>query len=562
MELPAIWVSSLPQVRQSQSCGQGSLSYYAEVADGLAAVTYDLQDEGIKWLAWFFQRNFVHCKLIVVVYPACVTREEHLARLAELSQGVEGRLDVRVLAASSKTGLLTSMVFVKDKKATAMMIGGAGNLGVDPAAPGLVNILSEPHPVEQDKWCAWFDDLWNWSAVLCPETIRIPRLVPARGSAEAQELWEAYAYACLAHAGRAADETQAEILKGDVSATGSQGQLMERKLIQQESLWVNETQSSAGPPPSSSPTKDLGLIPLGTLERRIMELYQKGMLVTIDKYSRTPPLDVLTRPEWLGIDKERRIGAARRKLGYRVSLFDEVTLRRLETLRKRTHDLLSKFSYALADGQRWMPNSAWRLFESALESANEEAWQQLSSAVHGSLNDFIDQRRKIIIRDLEKLYQEFHPGEFLPEDVWENVRDELKNRLARIPKGRFLPKVNRSKIEFVPFDTEEEGDKGWASTWGQALRLLSSIAEYPRRAITDPYYLRGIRVDLDDLLKAMDVCGDAIISAWLSTTRNTLKVELRALEELDKLRTIIADPDIGGRQKCEQILLLIEGKGS
>ncbi|MGB9921128.1 MAG: hypothetical protein ACPLPT_10500 [Moorellales bacterium] len=561
MELPAIWVSSLPQVRGSQSCGQDSLSYYAEVADGLAAVTYDLEDDGIKWLAWFFQRNFVYCKLIVVVYPACATREEHLAKLAELSQEVEGRLDVRVFAASSKTGLLTSMLFVKDKKATAVMIGGAGNLGVDPAAPGLVNILSEPHRVEQDKWCAWFDDLWNWSAVLCPETIRIPRLVPARGSAEAQELWEAYAYACLAYAGRAADETWTEALKGDASATGSQGQLMQGKLIKLEGPWVNETQSSAGPPPSSSPTKDLGLIPLGKLERRIMELYQKGMLVTIDKYSRTPPLDVPIRPEWLGIEKERRIGAASRKLEYRVSLFGEATRRRLETLRKKTHHLLSKFSYALADGQRWMPNSAWNLFETALDNANTEALQELTKAIHGSLDDFFQQRTERVIRDLEMLYHEFHPGEPLPEDVRQNVLKELKNRLQKIPRSRFLPQVSVGKIEFMPSAREEGEDKGWASTWGQALRLLYSIAEYPRKAITDPYYLRGIMVDLDELLKAMDVCDDAVIRAWLLRRSDILDLELRALDELYLLKAIISGPDMSAREKCERILQVIEGRG-
>lgn len=196
MELPAIWSNVPSPETGSQPSGAEFLSYYGEVAEALAAVTYDLDGEGIKWLTWMLQRTFVRCKLIVVVYPACATREEHLAELARLSEELDGRLDVRVFPANSRAGLLTSMVFVRANKAMAMMIGGAGNLGVDPAAPGLVNILSEPPPLEQDKWCAWLDELWNRSAVLCPETIRIPRLVPARGSAEAQELWEAYAYAC------------------------------------------------------------------------------------------------------------------------------------------------------------------------------------------------------------------------------------------------------------------------------------------------------------------------------------------------------------------------------
>lgn len=358
----------------------------------------------------------------------------------------------------------------------------------------------------------------------------------------------------LAHAGRGADETRTEILIGDESAAGpAEG------LSQLNSL-VNDSQA-ATEVSGSSPTRDLGLAPLGKLERRIMELYEKGMLVTVDKYSRTPPLDVPIKPEWLGIEKLRRIGAASRRVEYRLSLFDGATLRRLDALRNRAHDLLSKFSYALADGQRWMPVSARRLFEAALEDANKEALQEITKVIRGSLEDFFKERTETVIRDLEILYQEFHPGEPLPRDVKENVLNELKNRLKKIPRDRFLPQVTYAKIRFLPPAGEEEEDKGWQSTWGQALRLLYSIAEYPRKAITDPYYLRGIMVDLDELLKAMDVCDDAIVREWSLRRSDILDLELRALNELDRLKAIISKHDMSAREKCEEILQVIEGSG-
>gem|GEM_PF-6022545 len=136
---------------------------------------------------------------------------------------------------------------------------------------------------------------------------------------------------------------------------------------------------------------------------------------------------------------------------------------------------------------------------------------------------------------------------------------ELEERLEKVHRERFLPQVTYTRIEFKPAN-KRECEQGWQSVWGQALRLLYSIAEYPRKAITDPYFLRGIKVNLNELLKAMDVGGDVIVHEWLSQRHSVRDLELRSIKEQGFLRTIMNDEKLDAREKCEKILQVIEGK--
>lgn len=82
----------------------------------------------------------------------------------------------------------------------------------------------------------------------------------------------------------------------------TRGTHRERSLVSEESV--------TAPPPGPSPTGELGLSRLGELERRLTELYEKGMPVAVDKYGRTTPVDVPEKPERSGVDRLRRVGAA------------------------------------------------------------------------------------------------------------------------------------------------------------------------------------------------------------------------------------------------------------
>lgn len=555
MKLPEIWPGAPPAVEEdSPVSGPERLSYLGEVAAALAAVTYDLCDRGIGWLERMLRRPTLRCKMVVVVYPACATRQEHLEALAELSDQLEGRLAVRIFPESTNAGLLTVMTFVRFAQPTVMLIGGAGDLGVDPETAGLANMLYEPRPLELDRWCEWFDDLWRRSASLCPETIRIPRLVPAQGSPKAQKLWEDYVGTCFANVLQRSEERVDEEREDRPGTLTGQKQapVPVRSSVGEESATATR--------PGSSPTGELGLPRLGQLERRLVELYEKGMLVAIDKYSRTPPVDVPVKPEWLGVDRLRRVGAASRRVEYRVSVFDEADLRRLQAWKDKTRELLSKFSYALADGQRWMPHSARELFKRALDAANAEAVEGVNMIIKGDMDGFLKKRQEVVVRDLEVLYQEYHPGKSLPRDVIDNVLEELRKRIEGLCRERFLPQVTYARVSFEPASGE-----GWQSAWGQALRLLHSIAEYPRKAITDRFFFRGfpatISIGLDELLQAMDVCNDVVVREVLSSRYVTRDLEVRALNELKRLNAIMGSDKLDAREKCQEILRIIRGEG-
>jgi len=65
----------------------------------------------------------------------------------------------------------------------------------------------------------------------------------------------------------------------------------------------------------------------------------------------------------------------------KVSPFDEATIKKLDRLRRVSGEVLPRFSFALADGVRWMPLKAMRLFEAALSAANDEAKQLLGQTM-------------------------------------------------------------------------------------------------------------------------------------------------------------------------------------
>jgi len=106
-----------------------------------------------------------------------------------------------------------------------------------------------------------------------------------------------------------------------------------------------------------------------------------------------------------------------------------------------------------------------------------------------------------------------------------------------------LPELTYVPVHFDPCDETE-----WASGWGQALQLLQAIAEYPRKAVTDPFFLRGLDVDDGALLDAMDVLGDKFHQAK--------PAKARAKRELEIIVQVMS-ADVESRRKCAALLRLV-----
>ena len=132
----------------------------------------------------------------------------------------------------------------------------------------------------------------------------------------------------------------------------------------------------------------------------------------------------------------------------------------------------------------------------------------------------------------------------MTEDVITRVVESLKDRLTKAQSANFMPKLSYSMVSFV------RTDNALVSPWGQAFSLLVDIAAFPRRVLTDGFFLRGLKVSEDDLIEAMNVADDALcrdlrvrgIKDRCKTELDLLSRSRRRLWSPGPLRVCVADP--------------------
>jgi hypothetical protein len=279
----------------------------------------------------------------------------------------------------------------------------------------------------------------------------------------------------------------------------------------------------------------------------LVQLFEKGDLVTIDKGSRIPPLEVPIKAEWFGIPSFREVGVVSREVRYKISVLDEKTNKALDARRKGTSDLREKFSFPLADGSRWMPQRAKSLFEAELKRHEEEGKKLLASIVSGTPEEWVESKRDLVTRDANRQYEEFHPGKRMPDETINEILKALTERFRKATSGNFLPKVSFVKTSFRLGSNSEH-----VSDWAAARTLLRAVAEYPRAALKSrAYFLRGLKVSEKDLLAAMNVADDHLVARWFQL--ESLDIALEELEVLDQ----VDESEQTDHDKCGSILDLL-----
>jgi len=172
-----------------------------ESADLIAGMLVGAADATVQWLAGLLgQQRPRRIKLIIVVYPACPTREEHLRRLMQLQTeftGQERELQVHVLPAARAFGAdFEKMVlqptvlqaFDSCTGRTLLCIGSVGDAGHDIPNLASFNVVFHPDDALRDAWRRWFPYLLSSATSLSSTTVRIPHLIPARGDPAATTL--------------------------------------------------------------------------------------------------------------------------------------------------------------------------------------------------------------------------------------------------------------------------------------------------------------------------------------------------------------------------------------
>lgn len=280
---------------------------------------------------------------------------------------------------------------------------------------------------------------------------------------------------------------------------------------------------------------------------QVGKVLHQGSLATIDNSSRVGPLDCPISAELFGIDADRRTGTVSRETKFRVSAIDDKTLKKLESFRKRTRELLNKMSYPLADGARWVPHAVRPLLEQELARVNEEGKTLLGGTVKGDINAFVESKRQAVTADAQNQYAEMHSGKVIPNATVGIILDELKKRLQRATGGKLLP-----MLSFLDVRIATAPDSDWSTQASQAFRFLVHVAKYPRDCLTDPFFMRGLRIDQKDLMAAMNVVNDSLVDRYVKENSG---VDLA--KDQNRLIDNIQSADVDDIVRCDALYRLM-----
>jgi hypothetical protein len=533
--IPFVW----PEPRVS-----AGLATYAErplddvvrSAASVFGVASAIDRRAVDWIEGFLAEGTGDTKLrlVISIQPACRTSASDLRALLQLAERHSGRAAFRLRPEVSVLDRASNLLcFTARDGSVVVAHGPTENLGFGPVSASQANFVSSVSPAALEACRKWFDYLWAESGPLVPDLAEaLPQLGLPEGDAEAALQWDAYRRQCLSPASAA---TPASAQSEPVALT---------VLVDPDTAEV--TIKDQNGQKVESPTEALGVPRLDALAEGLVRVYERGMLVTVEKASRVPPLEAPVKPEWFGVDSFRQTGMVSSRTSFKVSPFDEATLKKIDRLRCASGDLLLRYAFALADGMRWIPKAAIPLFEAALTAANNAARELLLGVVGEDLDGFLASQRDRIRADAQRMYEGYHPGGKIPEQAVDNIVDELKARLGKARGEAFLPKVAYSPVAF-----HVGADTPWSSPWGQAFHLLKGIAMFPRAAMTDRYFWRSMRTDENELITAMDVVGDVLVAEYGSR-----RAAQRAMFELEILKALEAHP-ADARERCAAVWALL-----
>ncbi len=479
---------------------------------------------------WMDTNENLKVTIIVIVYPACATKQQDLYRLLKLVADTSNRLTVHVHPLEWVTDRASTSLccLAPYQDVVHILTGPSEDFGLSPMNDRHINFVFRGDPVLLEGFKRWFDFQWaNSPEITAKGVAQIPDLVLPKGPEEGARLWQVYMHVCA---------NACEPPEGPVAVAEVDPNTGDVKIKDKDGKEV------------TPPTEEGGIKKLDPLAEFVARLYEKGSLISIDKLSRIPPLDAPLDPSVFGDASELQRGNVTRKVSMRVSIIDDKTLKEIDKRRQGLRTLLTKFTFGLADNMRWMPDTACTLFEAELKRINEEGQKIISTLLEGGVEKFIDAKKPALIKDINAMYAELgRPGQ-VTEDVITKAIESLKDRLEKTQSANFMPKLSFSAVRF------ERTDNAMASPWGQAYSLLSDIANFPRKALTDSFFFRGLKVKEDDLIEAMNVADDS-----LCRDLRTRGIKDRCRAELDLLSRIEKEP-LESRKRCELVRKILAGE--
>jgi hypothetical protein len=537
--------------------------------------------------------------LVLVLFPAGPTREEHLRAIERLCvdhAGCEKTLQVRLIAMSDHVDedcrrviLPPTVVQAHNTQTgrTVISIGSVGDAGHDSISVGSLNFVFKPDDGLRDAWRQWFQYVLDSAAPLTADTLQIPHLVPAKGDPEASRLWQAFELACQRESAAGNEPPKADPETGELKTDANALQIVP---------W------------------DEGKTALEPLAQVFQQVYTNGWLVTVDEATRIRPLTIPMKATLLGQQSERTIGALKQKQSFSLRVLDDAVNKDIEKCRTVT-DLMELLTYPLSQGNRWLPDAAKELLEKELTSRNEQGQKALRNALGGNdvapetakvvieeqlkskseevqkalwhalgdqnitpdiakgilekqlksgnegvqkilrdalsaeyINQFIAKRTDSIRKDLNEMYRQLGQGSAVPDDKLSIILAEVNQRLKQALDTGVTPRAVYNRIG-APDLTAKAPDENW----NQPFSLLMRYARILRESLTDSFFPRrftGLSFSEDDFRKACDAFGDVIVA---KQETNRAKDEQRKINEL-------VDAEKPSKEKCQELWRMIRGE--
>lgn len=528
---PLVWPSAGELAGHAENRSTALLDHMPAKFAQVLGIISALDHRGVDLVEKLLRgESAIEAKVILAVYGGCPTRSGDLARLLELQTQTTRRVEFRILPMMfDSVGMPVNCLVATPTDATDrfFLFGPTPDLGIDGADQTQVNLVFKAEATLFDQWRRWFDFTWLRSAELTEATADIPALVPAVGSLEATAQWDAYRTLC-------SDSAKSE----DAIA------------IDQDTGEVKNGKKADGSE-DPTPTVTMKLPKLDRLTGRMDRLFAAGKQVTIAHSSAARPLDAPVNPRVFGQETEQRDGTVVHRQSFRISIFTQAELKKIEDYRKGSQTILKKLGLPLATGIYWMPDKVVPIFNDEIAKKEEEARTELIKLVGGNAGTYLKGKMKKIEEDLTAFYQRLGGTGDLPEHALTEMLEDLTSRIQHALDSHMVTPVTLSAVRFEP-PTEMGGQAPWA----QAEKLVLALARFPRQAIYRPKTLSGLKRPRSEILSAMGVENDAILEVQ---RENRSRSQSRARSELQMLDGI-ENADIMGRDRCEAGFMLIDGK--
>lgn len=554
---PFLWPDTRYLAKQATYPDVPPMAEVVRDAELISGVLVDATERTLAWLEDLLCRNPARrIRLVVVISPACPTREEHLRAFLKLSESHRtekgGSLDVRILAMSDHYGEdcrhavlppTTIQAHISKSGETWTCIGSVGDSGHGPVFTGSLNLVFRSDPALRNAWRKWFQYLQGSAARLTEETCQIPHLVPPQGTEEAALAWAEFMATCAQNGDEESGSPTVDPETGEVIADAD------------------------GNPPDPW---DGGDTALDALAEKFQEIYAAGSLVSVNELTRIKPLEIPVKAALLGQSSVKTVGTLTQKQSFSLKIFDEHICKEIDKCRKIA-DLVEVLSFPLSLGNRWLPNAAKPLLERELEARNERGLKTLVEALGGKpdslatitgasdeekkvrqdkiqslVGDFIARKKEVILADLNQMYRDLKRGDAVPDDKVKEVLDEVEERLSAALGARVTPTCTYNSLAAPDLSSTALDDN-----WIQPLSLLEEAAVKFREQLANPFYFdrkfSGKAFTKEEFLQTCNVFEDRIVAV---PEYDRAKAEIVQIKE-------IMEGETTPKEKCQAVWQLV-----